>query len=61
MVVLKFFSLVTGEILTRRKWTELPVPSELIQRIKENVMVDTAKEDELYNSYRRGLGKSTKK
>jgi hypothetical protein len=31
----KFFSLVTGEILTRRKWTKLLVPSELIQSIEE--------------------------
>ncbi len=31
----KFFSLVTGELLTRRKWTELPVPSEVIQRVEE--------------------------
>ncbi len=31
----KFFSLKTGEILVRRKWNELPVPSDVIDRLKE--------------------------
>jgi hypothetical protein len=31
----KFFSLATGEILTRKKWTELPVPSEVLIRLEE--------------------------
>jgi len=29
----KFLSLETGEILVRRKWTELPVPNEVISRL----------------------------
>ena len=31
----KFFSLNTGEIIVRRKWTELPVPNEVINRLEE--------------------------
>ncbi len=31
----KFLSLATGDIITRRKWTELPVPSEVILRLEE--------------------------
>ncbi len=31
----KFFSLVTGEIITRQKWTELPIPNKVILRIEE--------------------------
>ncbi len=34
----KFLSLVTGEIIIRRKWTELPVPSEVILRLEEMAM-----------------------
>jgi hypothetical protein len=30
-----FFSLETGEIITRRVWTELPVPIDVISRLKE--------------------------
>jgi hypothetical protein len=37
----KFFSLTTGEILTRQKWTELPVPNEVILRLS-----DLSKDDE---------------
>jgi len=31
----KFFSLVTGEILTRRSWTELPIPGDVIKRVED--------------------------
>jgi hypothetical protein len=31
----KFFSLVTGEIIMRRKWTELPIPGDVIQKVEE--------------------------
>ncbi len=31
----KFFNLTTGEVVVRRKWMELPVPSEVILRLKE--------------------------
>jgi hypothetical protein len=31
----KFFSLTTGEIMLRRKWTELPVLSEVMLRLQE--------------------------
>ncbi len=31
----KFYSLRTGEIITRRKWTELPIPSKVIEKIDE--------------------------
>ncbi len=31
----KFFNLTTGEIIVRRKWTELPVPSDVILRLEE--------------------------
>jgi hypothetical protein len=31
----RFLNLTTGEIITRRKWTELPVPSEVILRLEE--------------------------
>jgi hypothetical protein len=30
-----FYSLETGEIITRRNWTELPVPMDVISRLKE--------------------------
>jgi len=33
-----FYSLETGEVLTRRKWTELPVPTDVISRLKEMSM-----------------------
>jgi hypothetical protein len=29
---------MTGEVIIRRKWTELPVPSEVILRLKEMAM-----------------------
>ncbi len=31
----KFFSLKTGEIIVRRKWDELPIPTDVIERLKE--------------------------
>jgi hypothetical protein len=31
----KFLSLSTGEVIVRRKWTELPVPSEVLLRMEE--------------------------
>jgi hypothetical protein len=31
----KFYSLKTGEIIVRRKWYELPVPSDVIERLNE--------------------------
>ena len=31
----KFFSIVTGEILVRRKWVELPIPNEVILKLEE--------------------------
>jgi hypothetical protein len=31
----KFFNLGTGEIIISRKWTELPIPSEVIIRVEE--------------------------
>jgi hypothetical protein len=31
----KFFSPVTGEIIMRRKWTELPIPGDVIQKVEE--------------------------
>jgi hypothetical protein len=31
----KFMSLRTGDIVVRRSWTELPMPSEVIDRIME--------------------------
>ena len=31
----KFFSLMTGEILVRQNWTELPVPNEVIHKLGE--------------------------
>lgn len=31
----RFLSPKTGEILTRRKWTELPVPEDVIEQLKE--------------------------
>jgi hypothetical protein len=34
----KFFSLTTGEILIRKKWTELPVPSDVLIRLDEMAM-----------------------
>jgi hypothetical protein len=37
----KFFNLTTGEIIIRRKWTELPVPNEVIMCLS-----DLAKDDE---------------
>jgi hypothetical protein len=30
-----FFSPVTGEIIMRRKWTELPIPGDVIQKVEE--------------------------
>jgi len=30
-----FFSLETGEIIIRRNWTELPVPMDVVSRLKE--------------------------
>jgi hypothetical protein len=40
----KFLSLETGEILVRRKWTELPVPNDIISRLDE---LSTNPEDDL--------------
>jgi len=40
----KFLSLETGEILVRRKWTELPVPNEVISRLDE---LSTSPKDDL--------------
>jgi hypothetical protein len=31
----KFYNLTTGEVIIRRKWTELPVPAEVILRLEE--------------------------
>jgi hypothetical protein len=31
----KFLNLTTGDVIVRRKWTELPVPSEVILRLEE--------------------------
>jgi hypothetical protein len=31
----RFLSLKTGELLARRRWTELPVPSDVIHRVEE--------------------------
>jgi hypothetical protein len=31
----RFLNLVTGEVMVHRKWTELPVPSEVILRLEE--------------------------
>jgi hypothetical protein len=31
----RFMSLVTGEIIVRRTWTELPIPSEVLIRMEE--------------------------
>ncbi len=31
----KFLSLATGDIITRRKWSELPVPADVIIRLEE--------------------------
>jgi hypothetical protein len=33
--VIKFLNLATGDIITRRKWTELPVPSEVVLKLEE--------------------------
>jgi hypothetical protein len=31
----RFFNLITGDVIIRQKWTELPVPSEVILRLEE--------------------------
>jgi hypothetical protein len=31
----KFLSLITGGIIIRRNWTELPVPSDVINRLND--------------------------
>ena len=31
----KFLSLKTGDLIVRRKWTELPVPSEVIDKLDD--------------------------
>jgi hypothetical protein len=40
----KFLSLETGEILVKRRWTELPVPNDVISRLDE---LSTNPEDDL--------------
>jgi len=47
-----FFSLETGEIITRRNWTELPVPMDIVSRLREmsndgNSNIEETLEDEL--------------
>jgi hypothetical protein len=37
----RFLSLRTGEIVVRRTWTELPVPSEVIDRVTELTLNET--------------------
>jgi len=39
----RFFSLKTGEVIVRRTWTELPIPSEAVDKLQEFV------EDEIDN------------
>jgi len=31
----RFFNLSTGELIVRRKWTELPIPQEVIMRLQD--------------------------
>jgi hypothetical protein len=31
----RFFSLKTGELIVRRRWTELPIPSDVIDQLEE--------------------------
>jgi hypothetical protein len=46
----KFFNLNTGEIIVRRKWTELPLPNEVINRLEELTVeeVDSGSKNEMY-------------
>jgi hypothetical protein len=43
----KFYSLRTGEIITGQKWTELPVPSEVIEKIDELANEDEEGEEDI--------------
>jgi hypothetical protein len=31
----RFFSLKNGEVIVRRTWTELPIPSEAVDKLQE--------------------------
>jgi hypothetical protein len=46
----KFFSLSTGEIIVRRKWTELPIPNEVINCLEELTIkeVESGSKNEMY-------------
>jgi hypothetical protein len=51
----KFLNLATGEVMVHRKWTELPVPSEVILRLEElstdeaNDVVDNILQENIEN------------
>jgi len=46
----RFYSLKTGEIVVRRKWTELPVPSDVIERLDDLTLDKSDCEQDLYDN-----------
>jgi hypothetical protein len=46
----RFYSLKTGEIVVRRKWTELPVPSDVIERLDDLTLDRSDCEQDLYDN-----------